>query len=179
VVDGKLDDPCWQQAATLAGFVSHADGKPVSQQTVALVTHGERALCIAFRCSEERMDQLREKAIPDGTRTSPEVPSDDSVEVYIQPGSGGEYQRFAVNCAGVRKAEASGPWQSAAAKGTGEWTVELVIPDATLRATAPAAGTVWGLNVCRNQPRLGEYSSWSCTFGPYAEPARFGRVVFR
>ena len=180
VIDGKLDDPAWRNAATLTDFVSHQDAKPVTQPTVAMVTYDARAVYIALRCSEEHMDQLREKAIPDGTRTSPDVPQDDSIEVYVRPSPGGDsFSRFAVNCAGVRKSGARGPWDSAALQGSDAWTVELAIPYTTLDVTSPVKGAIWGLNVCRNQPRLGEYSCWSCTYGAYAQPSRFGWATFR
>ena len=178
-LDGVLDDPCWQGVTALSGFVNHKDASPVKEGTTAHVTCGDKAVYVAVRCSESRMDQLRETVVEDGTRTSPEVPQDDSVEVYVGPNmEAGRFVRFAVSCANAHKSEAHGRWESAVKKGAHEWCVELVLPYEAIGAKPPRPGEAWGFNVCRNEQRLKEFSCWSCTYGAYAQPDRFGWVLF-
>jgi hypothetical protein len=178
-LDGVLDDPCWQGVTALSGFVNHKDASPVKEGTTAHVTCDDRAVYVAVRCSESRMDQLRETVVEDGTRTSPEVPQDDSVEVYVCPNmEAGRFVRFAVSCANARKSEAHGRWESAVKKGAHEWGVELVLPYEAIGAKPPRPGEAWGFNVCRNEQRLKEFSCWSCTYGAYAQPDRFGWILF-
>ena len=169
-----------REPAVLAGFVNHKDASPVKEATTASVRCDDKALHVAVKCSESRMDQLRETAVEDGTRTSPEVPQDDSVEVYVCPNmETGKFVRFAVNSANVRKSEAHGRWESAVSKGAREWSVEFALPYETIGAKPPRPGDAWGFNVCRNEQRLKESSCWSCTYGAYGQPDRFGWILFR
>ena len=90
----------------------------------------------------------------------------------------------------------------------GGWAIEAVIPFASLGGamflphgkagqpalrlaglsafaakTPPEPGTVWGLNLCRSrQAKPGadrECSCWSCTYGSFARPERFGELIFQ
>lgn len=167
------------EPAVLAGFVNYKDASPVKEPTTANVRCDDKALYVSVKCSESRMDQLREVAVEDGTRTSPAVPQDDSVEVYVCPNMAtGKFVRFAVNSANVRKSEAHGRWESSVSKGAQEWTVEFVLPYESIGVNPPRPGDAWGFNVCRNEQRLKEFSCWSCTYGAYAQPDRFGWILF-
>ncbi|MFC1451713.1 sugar-binding protein [Verrucomicrobiota bacterium] len=180
ILDGALDDPAWKNAGTLSDFVSYQDGAPAGEPTSTCVTYDDTALYIGVRCTESKMEELKAEAVPDAAGSSAEVWRDDSVEVFVAPvPGGGQYLRFAVNCAGVRTTSADGPWRSAVAKTQTEWCVELALPYGTLGADPPKPGDTWGLNVGRNEQRLGETTCWSCTYGSFAQPDRFGWLLFR
>src|SRR5689334_12825479 len=61
VIDGKLDDDVWQQAAVITGMTNFEpiEGSPMSQQTVVKVARDERNLYIAFDCKDSEPDKVR------------------------------------------------------------------------------------------------------------------------
>lgn len=182
-IDGRLDDPAWQEAGVLAHFVSLDARAFPDAQTTAWVGHDDEHLYVAVRCVEPLMDQVRTDARPG----SGQVWTDDCVELFINPDpTGPEYAQFIINAAGVlqdnlpgERAVAYGR-QAAAARGEGEWTVEVVIPFADLDAEPPAAGDIWRFNVCRSRVARRENSAWSPTLrsSDYHVPERFGILAF-
>ena len=182
-IDGRLDDPAWQEAGVLERFVSLDARAFPEAQTTAYVGHDDEHLYVAVRCVEPLMDQVRTDARPG----SGQVWTDDCVELFINPDpTGREYAQFIINAAGVlqdnlpgERAVAYGR-RAAAARGEGEWTVEAVIPFGDLDAEPPAAGDIWRLNVCRSRVAGRENSAWSPTLrsSDYHVPERFGILVF-
>jgi hypothetical protein len=178
VLDGKLDDPCWQRAETRSGFVAYQTAEPVKQQTTVRVAWDDEALYVAFDCRESLMSALRAAVPADGHETEGQILSDDCVLVYVDTAAKGETcVQFAVNALGAHKSRAGLPFDAAARRRADGWSAELRLPFAKLGAR-PTAGASWGINFYRNQWRLGEFSAWSCTYGPYTSPKRFGAMTF-
>jgi len=177
-IDGSLDEACWAGATTLAGFVHHQTGEPARQQTVCRVLADDGNLCLGFECFDDDTEHLRAEAQPDDDGLNPKVPGDDSVEIYVDPRAGGQgYFRLALNSLGAAKSSASGGWEVATAVERDRWIVEVRIPFSLIGAV-PAPGQVWGFNACRNDQTTGEATAWSCTRGGYANPERFGGLLF-
>jgi len=177
-LDGKLDDSCWTFATKLANFVHHQTAKPAKEQTVCYVLADDANLYLGFECAEEDMQHLRAKAAPDEQGLNPDVPRDDSVEIYVDPRtSGKKYFRLAVNSLGAAKSSASGGWEVGVATEADRWIVEVRLPFEIIGAR-PKPGDVWGFNACRNDQGSGEATAWSCTQGSYAKPERFGGLLF-
>lgn len=136
-VDGRLDELCWHRPPDATEFQVLTSGKPASPKTEVWLARDNARLFIAFRCQEPRVaDIKRDIANRDGS-----VHHDDSIEVFISPGSAGEtYGHFLLNAAGVQgdnRAEAGksnikwdGHWRSAVCVDTdnNEWTAELAGP---------------------------------------------------
>lgn len=177
-LDGGLDDSCWQFATSLTDFVHHQTGEPASEPTTCLVAYDDANLYVAFDCAEEDAAHLRAEAEADASGLSPDVPRDDSVEIYVDPRMAGTgYFRLALNSAGVAKSSASGGWEVGTAVEDDRWIVEVCIPFDVIGA-APRPGDVWGFNACRNDQGSGEATAWSFVQGPYANPERFGGLLF-
>ncbi|MBI4911198.1 MAG: carbohydrate binding family 9 domain-containing protein [Acidobacteria bacterium] len=61
VLDGRLDDPLWAQAASVTDFETFIPefGKKQPEKTVAYMAYDTQNLYFAFRCSEEAPDRIR------------------------------------------------------------------------------------------------------------------------
>jgi len=158
VADGKLDEPAWKQAAAMGDFILGRSQRP-EVDTRVLATYDKDNLYIAVVCAEPATDKLVANAKgPDGN-----VWSDDSVEIYIDPGcqKTRDYYGFMVNSRNVtydRKLveKWSGTWASGASVIPGQaWIAETAIPFKTLEMTA-AAGTKLGLMVARTRKAGGQ-----------------------
>jgi hypothetical protein len=178
VLDGVLDDACWQEAAQGSGFVNFQTAEPVTRQTVARLLWDAEALYVAFDCREPQMEAMRANVKPDGRETEGQILQDDCVLVYLDTAAkGAACVQFAVNALGAHQSRAGIPFDAATSRRGDGWSAELRLPFAKLGAPPPAGGA-WGINFYRNQWWLGEFSAWSCTYGPYSSPKRFGVVRF-
>ena len=168
VIDGKLDEAIWQQAATFKDFyqVSPGDNSPPSKPTIAYIGYDERHLYLAFHCFDE----------PDKVRATiasrDNVFGEDNVRVWLDTYNDqrrayilgfnplgiqmdgivteGQGQDFSVDIVMESKG-------SIVADG---WVVEVKIPFKSLRYTA-GKGKMWGFNVVRNIDRFNdELDSW-------------------
>ena len=59
------------------------------------------------------------------------------------------------------------------------WVVELAIPFSKLSGTTPRIGAIWGFNLCRVRPMSKQHFAFSPTFGLFAKPERFGKLIFK
>lgn len=83
LLDGKLDDACWQSANEYNGFqlTKVISGQLPENQTKVYILYDERFLYFGFECLETDMNGLRTKAfIPDDREN---MPGDDRVELLI------------------------------------------------------------------------------------------------
>ena len=72
-IDGKLDEPCWQRASAVTGFIDHKTEKPAREQTTVRVCYDDQWVYIGFTCSEsdpngilavERKERLIMRRLP-------------------------------------------------------------------------------------------------------------------
>ncbi len=187
VLDGVISPEEWSGAARIPYFVTVSGGAP-DQPTTAWMCCDERSLFFAFECGEDRMPELKASV----TEHDGIVWRDDSIELFIQPGSGLPYYHIAVNSLGAtydavnRKImESDVSWESglkaAASRGESAWFVEIEIPIAGFGVGAVKPGDSWRVNLCRQRKAFAENSSWSpLRFGEatFADPERFGTLVF-
>jgi hypothetical protein len=180
-IDGKLDDPCWKDAACAAPFVEVGGQKIAAEQTSVFITYTDRALCLAFVCRESKM----ERAIARRTERDSQVWTDESVEVFLQPKGARNYHHLIVNTIGTQYDEIgkdpkswNGKWQAAAAREQDEWVVEISLPFRELGAPKAPVGQAWRFNVCREEKPSGENSAWSPTGLGFHAPSRFGTLYF-
>jgi len=197
-LDGRLDDVAWRDAPRAGPFftLGAAGERPAAETYVQVVWTADR-LFIGYRCLEPAMDRLQVRVTdPDGP-----VYTDDSVETFLDPGATGSgYAHLAVSAGGTTFDQRQLPsrynvdwyttastsltdwdpdWRAAAAKGDGEWTVELAVPFAALGGT-PQPGDTWGANFCRERYAKPELSTWAPLEGDrFAQPQSFGRLTFR
>ncbi len=183
VIDSKLDDPMWDQAVRISLLYNNVGGS-AGQPTEAFLASDEQNIYIGFQCFEPHMDELKTTV----TEHDGPVFNDDSVEVFLQPRKdSGDYYHFALNTSGVKyealvyDLDFNPQWQAVMSREKGFWKAEMAIPWSELKISAPAMGTVWRANFCRNRvvtlPKP-ENACWSPTYGSFHTPIRFGRIVF-
>ena len=98
-IDGKLDDAVWANAARLVDFhLLGRDRAPSSKTEGSLLTDGQW-LYIGVRCEEAAPEELHNKI----KRRDDAVNADDSIEIFIDPGTRGvKYFHFILNVGNVQ-----------------------------------------------------------------------------
>jgi len=187
-IDGDLSDPCWEKAEKIESFKRWKEDIPASVQTRAALLRDEKNLYVGIWCDEPEMDRVR--AVK--TRRDDNVHRDDCVEVFLDTNRDRRtHLQFIVNTLGtvqdVKRSEAGDEfaslhnnvswdarWEARVRKQEGMWTVELLLPFSSLELTSETQ-PVWGLNICRENHKLQEYSAWAYPDGRFdtATP-RFG-----
>ncbi|MGQ9733084.1 MAG: carbohydrate-binding family 9-like protein, partial [Candidatus Zipacnadales bacterium] len=207
VIDGKLDEPAWQNVTPLDKFGCFLTkrGHP-TYPTRAKVLWDDENLYVGFEAEDP--DIWSEHTQRDGPLWEGEV-----CEVYVDPDSDGrEYLEFEVNPLNtvidlkIPREEDGTPLQvSVATKWNAEgwrtavavegevqnrtdrdrsWSVEMAIPltnFAPLGGPPPKVGDTWRLQLYRidrsNTLKEPEFSSWSPT-DTFHRPSQFGRLTF-
>lgn len=183
IIDGRLDDPAWQQAPLVSGFVVYGKGEVLATvQTGVRVVYDQRALVFGVRCEEPSMDRL----VPvNHARDEHAIFSSEAVEIFVDPAhSHSRYHQFAVNAAGslYDSLRTDSIWNSeataAAFLGPDFWSLELSIPWQSLQVE-PRPGAVVGFNVCRDR-HIGEqrqWTMWAHVTDGFHDPERFAHLV--
>jgi len=154
IIDGKLDEPCWSQAAKLTDFyVLNAD-QPLPEETTAFICVDDKAVYVGFVCKDRTPEDIR--AVE--TRRNGDLWSDDYVVLEFDPWhQHRDYYAFIVNARGTQveqipggsaaKIEWRGDWKGAAVRTPDGWTAEMAIPFSILRY--PPGQTTFGFDVGR------------------------------
>jgi hypothetical protein len=200
-IDGKLDAAEWQGASTVVGLWG-MKGDLAALQTTFYVGFDDQHLYVAFASPfSGGWPKAAVKA-----RDGDGMWSDDSVEIFLQPAPDkGTYFQLVFNsagffydgrCTGRGQADTANPFDAKVQYKTdirwldqmmtsGVWIGEMAIPFADLGVTAPADGTLWRANFCRNNytGRREDldgamYTMWSYTMEGYHRPERFGELLF-
>ncbi len=181
-VDGRLDEECWQKAPQTSSFTRVIQGPEEIQQTFFQVVYTDTDVYFGITLLEKNIDMIKATVRVDDTSS---IMGDDAVEIFIQPDTNDNtYYQFAANTLGTRyDAVGFNPawnadWDAAATIGEDAWYMEVRISFAAF-GDRPLAGSVWGLNVCRDRVAGGdEWSSWSPSPSGFHAPDRFGRLIF-
>ena len=199
IIDGRLDDSCWQNATMASGFIT-IGGEWVRNQTTAYITYDLKCLYIAFRCDEPAPEKLSADAKKSDelgvfNEDNVELFNDDNVELFLDTNHDRmTYYHFGINAIGaryeaycdnsgeglIRQAEWNPEWELKTRIGTQQWTAEMRIPFASFPADYPRPGTVWGINLNRSRSAGGpmEFASWAMIAKAFNRPEAFGKVVF-
>lgn len=169
-IDGRIDDPCWQNAPRAVDFTDPLLGKPAKNQTVAWLLYDDRAIYIAIHALDSQPDRIVARQTKDQTGFSGE----DFVAFSIDPFHTHQFADrnfFVVNPLGAKfghlaagraeKTEWLGLWKAAAQRTGDGWTVEMEIPWQMLAYPDTKVPVTMGLNFDRFQQRTGERSWWS------------------
>ena len=167
-IDGKLDDPPWQNARLETGFTQNFpdEAKPPTEKTELRVLYDDDAIYVAIRC----FDSHPEKIVGRLTRRDRDIDSDKvTVDISSKNDKASAYH-FQVNAAGVQLdgirfndtdmgTDWDGRWYSATSRDAQGWTAELKIPLVTLRYSGDVAS--FGFQVRRYLLRRAEIDEWS------------------
>lgn len=180
-LDGRLDEPVWQNMPAIEKLVLDYEDRPATETTIVKVLYDDEYLYVGVWGQEPNPAGLTAKA--DGP--IPLVFADDDYELYIDPKRDlRTFYRLAVNCAGT--VLCSSPtglftfrFDVKTHIGENYWSAEYRIPYDQIGAKPPKAGTVWGLNVRRyRQQATPAQSEWSKMRSFPAQPTYFGLLRF-
>jgi hypothetical protein len=181
-IDGVPEEQ-WAKAASVEEFEDWMGNDLASPTTQVWLAHNQEFLYLFARLDEPHMDDLRATE----QRHDGRVWLDDCMEVYLHPPDQG-YYHIVVNAEGVTYDCYRPPggedlaWdpelQLAVGRQEHAWTVEMAVPFEAL-GRVPTAGECWRGNFCRERYAMQmARSCWSCTFGGFHNPDRFGQVIF-
>lgn len=168
VIDGRLDDACWQSAPLLTDFtqVLPVEGAPPSERTEVRFVYTHDRLYVGIRC----FDSDPHGIIATRMQRDANFDSDDVVrlafDTFARKRDG---YSFAVNPAGARRDALFGKfseenvnwdtlWQAKARVDADGWTAEIAIPFKSLSFDPLAEA--WGCNIERIIRRKQETVRW-------------------
>jgi len=173
VLDGRLDDPAWQQAPVVDQFFEvypHALA-PSPYHTEVRILFDEHYLYVGFRAADPAPSLIRSHYVRRDRLYRPN--SDDYVHLYLDAlNTGKSAQMFAINVQGNQldgiwnedsQTEDYTPdfdWQSYTARDRGGWTAVMRIPLTSLRYH-PGANQTWKLIAWRGIMRDNFYQEAS------------------
>lgn len=168
MIDGKVDEAAWKDAAVFKDFIQTGPGDnvPPSRPTEVYMMYDEKHLYLAFKCWDEK-DKVRATVAK-----RDEVFGEDNVRVWLDTYN--DQRRAYVlgfNPLGIQQDGIFTEGQGAdfsvdivmESKGVIEdwgWSVEVKIPFKSLRYAA-GKGKMWGFNAARNIDRFNdEFDQW-------------------
>ena len=179
VIDGDLSDAAWASAAKADTFIDRQRGTFAADQTTAYICYDDRAIYVAFRCTDSQPAAIvARETIRDSRYSNWRGPSEDSVEVvfdFFNSHRWDDLTRFSVNAIGTPSArlgggragkmEWKGEWEGAARRTSFGWTAEMRIPWNILNYPPSQKPESFGINFYRYQERTKTETCWSDT-GP-------------
>jgi photosystem II stability/assembly factor-like uncharacterized protein len=188
LLDGKLDDACWQNAKPIAlerpAAPQGGDGKAFAAAFPSEVrfAYDGKFIYIAVSCSHPA--GLRAEPVARRIRDA-DMRSSDRVDILLDLDRDYQtYYRFQVDHRGCLAEDCWGDrgWNpkyfAAFLSSETQWTAELAIPIAELTGEAPSHGRTWAMNATRIVPGKG-LLSWSAPADQSPRPEGMGLLQFR
>ncbi len=190
VIDGKLDEACWQSTRPMKPFVKLTLGTPAEEQSTGYLLYDSDNLYIGVHCEESNMKAIKAEV----TERDGPTYGDDCIEIFLIPPDSTVLAKFperiryfhlVVNALATRYDEIGlqsptsfdGEWQAAVSRGEDSWDLEVAVPFAELGTTA-RDGAVWTGNISRARWHPKEYTSWAPIKRTFHDKDNFGRLVF-
>ena len=165
-IDGRLDDPVWHQAPTIADFFQRepVEGAPPTEQTQVRILFDDDHLYFALRCFDSEAARL----VANQMRRDAELDENDNIQIILDPYNdrrGGFY--FSTNPLGARQdllltdegrtrnQAWDSVWQSRTRIDSLGWSAEVAIPFDQVRYP-DSDQAVWGINIGRAIRRKNE-----------------------
>jgi hypothetical protein len=158
VIDGKINDPCWEKVTPYSNFYQFdpVNGVKASESTQVWVTYNKTHIFFAFFMQDSQPDKIWAELTPRNR-----YGNNDSITVILDTYNDQRTSmQFTVNPRGVQKNSTETIWQSNAIIRTDGWTAEIAIPFKSLRFSAQK-NQIWGVNFERYIQRLNERDFWT------------------
>ena len=175
LLDGKLDDACWQTGSWQGDMKVLGATTPASQQTRFCILFDQDNLYIGVECAEPEMDKLKE--VRGGG-----IYRGECIELFLDTNRDGQtYTHPMTNTLGICEGKRDGRelvWRARAHKGKGRWTSEMAVPFSSLVIGADV-GSTWRFNLCRQRyAGKRELSTWAplSPQGGFHQPTLFGEL---
>jgi len=188
VVDGKLDDACWQTAPKNSTFYQYwtLAAKPTPLQTTFQFCYNEKGLYLGIALYEKDMRKLKATSTQHGDQM---LWADDCVELYYDSNATSiGFRKFVVNALATQassyRMDASNVdatwnpdgWQVATSKDDKAWYIEGFFPWSDLGRSGKE-GDLWRFALCRYSWSSGNLAS-SAVGASYNAPECFGWLLF-
>ena len=168
-IDGKLDDPCWQNAPTISEFtqVEPRAGAAPTERTEVRLTYDPDYLYIAVRCFDREPGKIVAKQM----QREADLESDDTIALTFDTFAGkrtgylfvvtpaGATEDALLEADGKPKSEWDTIWDARTRIDELGWTAEIAIPFKSI--SFDPGGSVWGFNVERVIRRKQEIVRWA------------------
>ena len=168
-IDGKLDDPAWQKAKPVSGFIQLVPdrGKPATDDTVFYIAYDPHHLYVAFRCYDASPDKVVNRIV----RRGGNIYDSDVISFFMDPHHDHRTgYKFATTPGGVQsdayrfddiRSDSSwrGIWWLETGIDEQGWVAEFKIPFANFRFPNKSE-QVWGFDVERVHRRKDEVTVW-------------------
>ncbi len=170
-VDGRLDEPAWQQALRVETWyeTNPGDNTPPPVRNVGWLTYDDQAFYAALELEDPQpgsirapyldRDQLQGDTDYAGLVLDPRNDGRTGLMLFVNP-RGSQYDAVSDDATGSEDNAPDFFWTSAARVGEHGWTLELRIPFASLRYP-PADPATWRVIFYRNYPRAYRYQFFS------------------
>ena len=183
-IDGRLDDPCWQHAPSVAEFWDVNGAAQFKDLAWAKVAIDDDQIYICYRMKADEKSGL-----PTGSETRDDgVWFSPNVQVFVQPPAAGSYYVFTLNSKNTQEDAKDYEnlwdckWQSATfvAEDKSYWQAEMALPFAAFDLANPP-GPAWKLNLTCvvSFAGKGHVLTWAPTFANFHSPSYFGKVPLR
>lgn len=168
VIDGRLDDACWQKARWAQGFLQREpyEGEPASQATAFKILYDDRNLYVAVRAYDSEPERIERRVSRrdgrDGDHVSIGLDSyfDHRTAFVFDVNAAGVKSDYLISENGSNEDSAWDPvWHAGVGMEEDAWTVEMRIPYSQLRFGSREEH-IWGLQVWRWLHRKEELSGW-------------------
>ncbi len=181
-VDGRLDEPIYQQLVPISNFTQMRpdEGARVSEETEAYIFYDDENIYFSFRCSDAEPERIIAKVENrDALRSSDRVAVlvdtfhdlrsgyifkvnaggiQEDATVSESRGGGGRMQGMGRGD-GMRDTSWNGVWYSAVSMCDEGWMAEMAIPFETFKYPSSPEQR-WGLQLGRNIARKNEVAMW-------------------
>lgn len=168
-IDGRLDEPLWQSATKLSGFVEidPGDNCQPKADTDAMLAYDDENLYIAFVCHDSDPTAIRANITDRDAMFGDDFAGimidtfrdrQNGYEFFVNPrGIQGDLRRSGNN----EDASYDAVWYSGGTVTESGWTAEIAIPFRSIRFPDQDVQS-WGIHVFRNRPRESrEQMSWA------------------
>lgn len=169
VLDGKLDDSTWAQAAQLTDFVEYQpnDLVPGREKSIAYVAYDSQYLFLAFRAFESKPGNVRATIFPRERGGDYDDRVTFELDTYLDKRRALEFKSnpYGIQADGIKVEGLDGDlspdyvWYSAGRVDEKGWTVEMMIPWASLRFPHEDPLSI-GFNVIRVYGRSAAKDAW-------------------
>ena len=168
-IDGKLDDPAWQKAKPVSGFIQLVPdrAKPATDDTAFYIAYDPHHLYVAFLCYDESPDKVVNRIV----RRGGNIYDSDVISFFMDPHHDHRTgYKFATTPGGVQsdayrfddiRSDSSwrGIWWLETGIDEQGWVAEFKIPFANFRFPDKSE-QVWGFDVERVHRRKDEVTVW-------------------
>lgn len=183
VLDGKLDDNCWNNVPEISDFTISNSDKTAERKTFVKIVYTETAIFFGVKAMVPS-----DKLVANETPRDKGVYNSDCIEIMLDPnGTGDSFYHFIVNAANcvfdrsceqggfVGNAEWDSDMKTAVCRDKDFWSCEIMIPFYSLELSSIQKDN-WGINICRESYNPGQELSSVAEKGLFCVGSSFRRL---